>query len=201
MRKKGRKLSDHGLWEQVRKTVKPMHPGKDKETGDEEEFANLLSAANRYPAALSREKSLSRSRPDAGQLRKLQDLGLAGNGIRPQTGQRINPTPLFLDEKTRRNITRGKIAIDATIDLHGMTQMQAHGRLKQFIRMAQNINNRVILVITGKGSDGQGALKRVVPHWLEEDTMRHMVSGYSQAHQSHGGSGALYVRIRRNRDK
>ncbi|MEM1047052.1 MAG: Smr/MutS family protein [Pseudomonadota bacterium] len=99
-------------------------------------------------------------------------------------------------------------AIDGRIDLHGMTQRSAHGRLLSFLDQARSHGSRVVLVITGKGvrtpdAPGShretGVLRRAVPLWLEEPAFRALVAGYSPAHRSHGGDGALYVRLRRRR--
>ena len=101
---------------------------------------------------------------------------------------------------------RGVKAIDARIDLHGLTQHQAHDRLRGFLHQAQARSHKVVLVITGKGSgdaraymDERGVLRRMVPQWLSMPDMRAVVLGYEEAHANHGGAGALYVRIRKRR--
>ncbi len=89
--------------------------------------------------------------------------------------------------------------IDARIDLHGMTQEQAITALRRFVHMAHASDHRLLLVITGKGECGQGILRRRVPDWLHSGELGSMVSGVQEAHIGHGGSGALYVRLRRVR--
>jgi DNA-nicking Smr family endonuclease len=62
-----------------------------------------------------------------------------------------------------------------------------------------------VLVITGKGKRGEGderergVLRRQVPHWLAQPEFRDLVIGFEDAHVAHGGEGALYVRVRRQR--
>ncbi|MFM9865757.1 MAG: Smr/MutS family protein [Micropepsaceae bacterium] len=121
------------------------------------------------------------------------------------------PVPPFgVDGATAERLRRGKIEPDAKIDLHGMTQAQAHARLATFVRRGHEIGNRCVLVITGKGSplaldDGgvmpqrskAGVLRTLVPLWLEE--LRAIVTGVQAAHQKHGGGGAFYVYLRRKR--
>lgn len=74
-----------------------------------------------------------------------------------------------------------------------------------FIGRAHHSEARLVLVITGKGGgfnalgEERGVLRRLVPHWLADPTMRRMILGYEPAGLSHGGDGALYVRIRRDR--
>jgi DNA-nicking Smr family endonuclease len=103
-------------------------------------------------------------------------------------------------------VARGSLAIDRSIDLHGLTQAAAERRLDLFLRQAQADGARVLLVITGKGRSGEaggeerGVLRRMVPLWLAAPDLRSIVVGFEEAAQHHGGAGALYVRIRRRRD-
>jgi DNA-nicking Smr family endonuclease len=115
------------------------------------------------------------------------------------------PPPLVpLGRRMRSKLARGSESIDDRIDLHGMTQADAHAALAHFLRRAQHRGARVVLVITGKGvrnsgegSSERGVLKRQVPHWLESAALRPLVIGYESAGATHGGAGALYVRLRR----
>lgn len=113
------------------------------------------------------------------------------------------PPPLApLDRKTRQKIARGKREIGGRLDLHGYTQDQAHIALLRFLRDAQAKGTSVVLVITGKGASGdgnRGVLRRAVPIWLGLPEFREYVIGFDDAAISHGGQGAIYVRIRRAR--
>jgi DNA-nicking Smr family endonuclease len=112
------------------------------------------------------------------------------------------PTLSLMDRRTRSRLSRGVTAIDMRIDLHGLTQGAAETRVKRFLHDAQAGGARVVLVITGKGAaDGRerGVLRRMVPHWLSAADMRAVVVGFEEASRSHGGAGALYVRVRRLR--
>jgi DNA-nicking Smr family endonuclease len=116
---------------------------------------------------------------------------------RPRPG--APPSPI--DRPTRRKIASGRIGIDATVDLHDLTQAQAHETLAAFLRRAQAAGLRHVLVITGKGlSSGEaGVLRKAVPAWLRTAAFRDVVSGLDLAAPHHGGSGAIYVRLRRRR--
>jgi DNA-nicking Smr family endonuclease len=125
------------------------------------------------------------------------------------------PTPALLPEtkslpplaplgrRMKQRVARGKDEIDGRLDLHGLTQSEAHAELLHFLRTASSRGARLVLVITGKGAraaDGErGVLKRQVPHWLGLPEFRALVIGFEDAHVSHGGEGALYVRVRRAR--
>jgi DNA-nicking Smr family endonuclease len=106
----------------------------------------------------------------------------------------------------RQRIARGSHAIGGRLDLHGLTQREAHDALLRFLRSAQEGGVTLALVITGKGSPGgegesdRGILKRQVPQWLRSPAFREMIVGFEPAHRKHGGEGALYVRVRRRRE-
>mgnify|MGYP006267688757 CR=1 FL=1 len=111
-----------------------------------------------------------------------------------------------LERRLRQRLSRGSHPIDAVIDLHGMRQTEAYEALRRFIYAAQRQEASVVLVVTGKGAssaqdhgwgDERGVLRRTVPHWLRMPELRPYVIGFEPAAQHHGGSGALYVRIRR----
>ena len=126
---------------------------------------------------------------------------------KPPTPQPVPaPPPLApLEKRLRQRVARGSRDIDARLDLHGMTQERAHGALLSFLRNAQAGGHSLVLVITGKGvrgsmgADERGVLKRQAPHWLRLPEFRSYVVGFETAHASHGGEGALYIRIRRSR--
>jgi DNA-nicking Smr family endonuclease len=110
-----------------------------------------------------------------------------------------------LGRRMKQRVARGKEKIDGRLDLHGLTQSEAHATLLRFLRTASSRGARLVLIITGKGaraSEGQrGVLKRQVPQWLGLPEFRALVIGFEDAHVTHGGEGALYVRIRRKRDQ
>ncbi|MCB8819216.1 Smr/MutS family protein [Microvirga rosea] len=111
-----------------------------------------------------------------------------------------------VERKTLQALRRGTKAVDGIIDLHGMRQDEAHGALLRFLHRAQNTGHSLVLVITGKGGaatggmfEERGVLRRMVPHWLRLPDVRSLVVGFEEASPQHGGSGALYVRLRRKR--
>lgn len=128
------------------------------------------------------------------------------------------PTPspnAPFDRKHAKRIAAGRIEIEGRLDLHGLRESEAHGRLRGFLRQAQSQGKRTVLVITGKGqaSDDahmpfdfgadrmtRGVLKRNVPHWLSAPDLSAIVVAFTPAHARHGGDGALYVHLRRPRD-
>lgn len=104
-----------------------------------------------------------------------------------------------IDAPMRDKLAKGRVEMGGRVDLHGMTQDEAYFLLLAFLRTAHERGHRYVLVITGKGSSsgGDGVLRRSVPAWFATAPFRTFVSGYDEAARGHGGSGALYVRLRR----
>jgi DNA-nicking Smr family endonuclease len=107
--------------------------------------------------------------------------------------------PIGLDRRSWLRLRRGQVVIDESIDLHGLTQEQAHERLGRFLADAQGRGLRCLLVVTGKGLVHGGVLRHMVPRWLNEGANRARVLAFAPAQPKHGGAGALYLLIRRKR--
>lgn len=179
-RRRGRQLDaeERRLWKQVARSIKPL-PGVAIDSPDEDVAPPSPAGPRLERPTVSPPKATPRSTaPPA-----------------------LSPLP----RRERQRLARGVAAIDARIDLHGLTQAQAHAALMRFLRHAQNDGAKFALVITGKGArfaagDGErGLLKRQVPMWLRLPEFRDLVVGFESAHAAHGGEGALYVRLRRLR--
>ncbi|MBL4801928.1 MAG: Smr/MutS family protein [Emcibacter sp.] len=124
-----------------------------------------------------------------------------------------------VDHNWHQKLRRGKVKPDGRIDLHGMTEERAHAALNRYIEDAQRHGKRFILVITGKGGKmdnpgrklaygdmshrgyerGRGVLKTNVPRWLSQENLAMRIVSYTSANAEHGGDGALYVILKRNR--
>ncbi|MGX1744353.1 Smr/MutS family protein [Bosea sp. NPDC055353] len=172
--------ADIALWRQVARSVRPL-PGRapvEPEPAAEAAPAPTETAIRAVAAALP-VKALPPSAP-----------------------------PLApIERRLRTQLRRGQQSVDASIDLHGMRQDEAHLALHAFLRREQRRGCRIALVVTGKGAvapalfgDERGVLRRMVPHWLRLPELRTLVLGFEEAEQRHGGSGALYVRLRRLRE-
>jgi len=166
---------DRALWDSVSKTVRPLR---------------------------RRPETAADPAPSQAQARKPSAAGPANPVPIARTNQPPRLAPL--DRRLRARIGKGAVAIDARIDLHGLTQAAAHQRLRRFLAESQASGARLVLVITGKGrpigdqalGEGRGVLRRLVPIWLASAELRRYVIGYDEAGRGHGGEGALYVRIR-----
>ena len=128
--------------------------------------------------------------------------------LMPTLPERLHGAPVAMDRKAFGKLKRGKLSPEAKIDLHGMTLAQAHPALLHFVMASHAAGRRLVLVITAKGKTPRdegpipvrpGALKHQVPEWLRAPAMASAVLQVTPAHRRHGGDGAYYVYLRRNR--
>ena len=172
---------DHALWGEVTKSIAPLRarPQPSQSIEPVEQAPRLL-------------KKLPPPRPPAP----------------PPKPAPKAPALVIIDRRTKQRLSRGRAEIDARLDLHGMTQAAARQRLESFLRSAQARGHGLVLVITGKGrpagrdshsDEERGVLRRQVPHWLSLPDFRPLVVGFTEASIGHGGTGALYVRVRKAR--
>ena len=185
--------------------------GPQDDTGDEDTavWKRLTAGVKAYerdaPLGSGR-ATLSKPKPKS--KRKTAGASKADT-IRPgqRTAPKQTPDPVDLrrgdhagiDRSTRRRLAQGQLAIEARLDLHGMTAAQAERHLSRFINGALGDGKRCVLVITGKGANNNGVLKRLAPMWLKAPPLGARVLALSQAIPSDGGDGALYVMLRRSR--
>jgi len=131
----------------------------------------------------------------------------------PAAARRATPLPTLepgtiadVDRATGERLRRGALVIDGRLDLHGLTQDEAHQALDRFLAGSAARGRRCVLVITGKGlGDGpdgarRGVLRQAVPRWLNETPNRARIIAVMPAQPKHGGSGALYVLLKRKRE-
>lgn len=168
------------LWGVITATVRPAH-------GRAHPAAAVMAApavlpAVKAPPKFAGKRAVAAPPPAAASPAKRKVATAAPGGIEPNR---------------QRRIARLRDDLDARLDLHGLDQDAARATLHAFILRAQAEGYRAVLVITGKGSLGDGILRRRTPEWLAEPAVRHAVAGISEAHRHHGGAGALYVALKR----
>jgi DNA-nicking Smr family endonuclease len=170
------------LWSLVARTVRPLRLGKKPITDPRRAMGVRRGALGTADAAGHPEPRVAAS---------------------PQRAARM-PALSPIVRKDKQRLARGYTAVDARIDLHGMTQTEAYGALRRLLHRSQANGGKFVLVITGKGvrdasRGGSGVLRRQVPMWLALPEFRRYVLGFDVADLGHGGEGALYVRVRKAR--
>ncbi len=119
--------------------------------------------------------------PDPGEVETGDELSFRRDGL---------PATVF------RRLRRGRYRVGAELDLHGLTAVEAHQAVHEFLQESCRLGTSVVRVIHGKGlgsGPGGPVIKRRVGRWLRN---RDEVLAYCSARPVDGGSGALYVLLR-----
>ena len=178
---------DLRLWAVVAATVRPIRPsslpfmGRDSDA-ERRRVGEAGATTNAKPAKSS--PAAAHPHPGAARL----SLPMKGREVREARE---------VEAGLQRRLARGRERLAARVDLHGMTQDSARVALTRFIERSAAEGWRAVLVITGKGTQGDGVLRRRVPDWLGEPPLAARIAGFSEAHRRHGGEGALYVALKR----
>jgi len=194
MKDKGKKIysknkqsaEDKVLWAEVTKNIEPLK-GK-----------NIVSDFDKNP-------DVTRKKPDKhnASIRQAHE-GLPCSEI--YGSYKSND----IDHRTEQRLRRGQLDIEGRLDLHGMNQNQAYDALLHFIPKSYDSGKRCVLIVTGKGykrhgdqsllERTDGVLKQKTPQWLNDAPLSQYVLNVQAAKPKHGGEGALYVLLRRNRE-
>jgi DNA-nicking Smr family endonuclease len=178
---------DAALWERVAETAAPLKRGRG--------VASPKSGKAAMPVPKAKAPLVPRP---------------TGPAPRPIPKTTHVPRAEPLDRQTARQLEKGRLEVEARLDLHGLRQHDAHAQLWRFLKMAQARGLRHVLIITGKGADSEarmsfyeederGVLRNAVPRWLAEPDFAPLVVSFSPAPRRLGGDGALYVRLKRKK--
>ena len=118
---------------------------------------------------------------------------------RQQQSPKIDAEVMLLGRRAEKELRQGEIEIEARIDLHGMTQAKAYAALARFMAVQVKNRRRKLLVITGKGREGQGVLRQNLRDWLRSLPEAPSLLALRPAAPKHGGDGAFYVVLRRDK--
>ncbi|ADE39875.1 Smr/MutS family protein [Candidatus Puniceispirillum marinum] len=193
---------DHVLWQRVTALVKPAIQQNRRYSGNDLNHQGHTQGRDDGGMSPSKRQQAGGAKPAS--------ASMAGFAL-PKTSAKISPktSPVDLragetagiDGGTQKRLFRGDVKIDARLDLHGYNAAQAQRKLTQFLSQARLSGYRCILVITGKGARGTGVLRSAVPDWLKRAPLSELVLAMAQAKPSDGGAGALYVLLRRQRER
>lgn len=110
----------------------------------------------------------------------------------------VNAPPPGLDDRRWRELRRGRIRPERTLDLHGRRAQEAHAAVQAFLADAYADGLRCVAVITGRGSSPEGGvLRRELPHWLNAPDLRRVILGAAHPHSAN--TGAVHLLLRRRR--
>ena len=115
------------------------------------------------------------------------------------TGEYLEGHVISLDPRVLKQLKSGELTIQAHLDLHGLVKEDAKTTLNNFIQNSHAMGYRSLLIIHGRGlkSDVGPVLKEGVVKWLTTGTLSHLVLAFSSARPCDGGTGALYVLLKK----
>jgi DNA-nicking Smr family endonuclease len=102
--------------------------------------------------------------------------------------------------KLMKRLRGGQFAFQDHLDLHGLTQHEAEVRVREFLLRSHRLGLRCVLVVHGRGLNSENhipVLKERLPVWLSRGPVRRMVLAFSTARPYDGGTGAVYILIRK----
>ncbi len=114
-----------------------------------------------------------------------------------ETGEELLFVRSGIQQRTLKKLRRGEFSIEAELDLHGRTKLEAREAIVEFLHFCHSHNLRCVRIIHGKGHGSLGKrpiLKQYVNHWLRQ---RDDILAFCSARQVDGGTGAIYVLLRR----
>ena len=99
--------------------------------------------------------------------------------------------------KDLKNLRSGRFTIQSKLDLHGYKLHDAEKIFYNFVIKSHQQSNRNLLIITGKGQDGEGKIRKSLHTWINKNDLSKLVIFYTHASPKDGGYGAYYIRLRK----
>ncbi len=197
---------ERALWTLATRDVKP---GKQRARK-----AAVKAAAQERTPALLRDAALRAAPQDEGSRRAKKESLILRSAPKARVtkdagpnaataAKKTKPAPVLGggDPKADRRAAKGLIPIEASLDLHGLTEAAAHARTSRFILGAQSDGLRLVLVITGKGArkggEGRGIIRTRFIDWVETAPLRAAIARAAPAKPKDGGQGAFYVFLKK----
>ena len=116
-------------------------------------------------------------------------------------------TDIDIEKNKLRRIKNGKIIIEGKLDLHGFSLKEAERRLRLFVGDGLRQKKRLLLIITGKGSNSKPnihgktlTIKSELKNWLLDSFYSDKVQYISKALERHGGEGAYYFFLKKSKN-
>ena len=137
---------------------------------------------------------LQRVHDEAAVLREMVMLDPGAGEL--EMGDELNFKRSGVQHAVIRKLRRGQFAVQAHLDLHGLTSAEAKLQLAGFLQQCGVTGLRCVRIVHGKGNSSPGkvpVLKPRVAHWLAQ---REEVMAYTSARPVDGGTGAIYVLLR-----
>jgi DNA-nicking Smr family endonuclease len=186
----------------------PPKPSKSKRHQEEDDTSLFLSAmdgveqiSNRGEAPVPNPRLPELIDENAEALAELAEM-VAGQGdfTVAETDEYLEGAAPGIDARLLRSLRRGDFSLQARLDLHGMTQAQAKEAVDRFLTDSRRTGKRCVLIVHGRGlnsPDQVPILKERMREWLNQKRVGKTVLAFATARPQDGGTGAVYVLLRR----
>jgi DNA-nicking Smr family endonuclease len=194
--------------EKAKAATAPLPPAAAKKRDEElffEEMAGTQPLDRRIgrvgaPPAAATPKS-KRVSDDAEVLATLADLVDGSGSFDISDGDEyIEGIAEGMDRRLLKQLRAGSFAVQAHVDLHGLTREEAHAKVARFLAESRKAGRRCVLIVHGRGlhsKDQIPVLKQALKGWLERGQTSRAVLAFATARPTDGGAGAVYVLLRR----
>ena len=188
MRDEQDKKPDNQLWDLVKNSTKKLKANNDYPSSHKKAISkNTLPSSNQ-----NIQNSLNTSSKKVNfEIRNIEEINSTLNFINETNNGGIR-------NKDLKKLRSGKFTIQSKLDLHGYKLHDAEKIFYNFVFESHQQGNRNLLIITGKGQDGEGKIRKSLHTWINKNELSKLVIFYTHASPKDGGYGAYYVRLRKN---
>ena len=187
MRDEQDKKSDIQLWDQVKSSTKKLKDNNGYSSSHKKPYSkDILPYSN--PNILNSLNTSSKK--ENFEIRNIEAINSTLNFINETNNGGVR-------NKNLKKLRSGKFTIQSKLDLHGYRLHDAEKIFYNFVIKSHQKGNRNLLIITGKGQDGEGKIRKSLHTWINKNDLSKLVVYYTHASPKDGGYGAYYIRLRK----
>ena len=181
------KKPDIQLWDLVKNSTKKLKANNDYYLRQKKAIPkSILPKSN--PKFLNSLNTLSKK--ENFEIREIEEINFSLNFINETNNGGVR-------NKDLKKLRSGKFTIQSKLDLHGYKLHDAEKIFYNFVIKSHQQGNRNLLIITGKGQDGEGKIRKSLHTWIDKNDLSKLVIYYTHASPKDGGYGAYYIRLRK----
>ncbi len=166
-------------------------------TGDDASFAQLFGDAKPLSSAPTRITPKSKPSPEGLTTQEAPRISFQ----RFDRGETHAGLVAGIDRGHLKKLRAGEFPYAKSIDLHRLTLQEAEALVLSSVQQGWDQKKRCLLVVHGRGqhSEGDAVLRGALPNWLTHPKIGKLILAFCSALPKHGGAGASYILLRRNR--
>ena len=182
------KKSDFKLWDLVKNSAKKLKANNDYSSGPKKAVSRTTLPSSNQNIFNSLKIS---TKKENFKINNAEDINSKLNFINETNNGGVR-------NKDLKNLRSGKFTIQSKLDLHGYKLHDAEKNFYNFVIKNHEQGNRNLLIITGKGKDCEGKIRKNLHTWISKNDLSKLIIFYTHASPKDGGYGAYYIRLRKN---